>query len=307
MACGKTFRSEAAWDSHERSKKHMQAVERLKREMLEEDEELGLEAEDTDGGKSDEDNEEDSNDVAEEPPQSLEPESDKVDGVSEEQEDTGHVEEEGVEGDVEGGPQMKSRKKKKAKKQSRAPSPEPLSKSARRAQARRAPSPLSSVPAELAEPSQIDRPQEPEVQSAARVESDAAEKFDISKRDKRRAREAAKKAKEEQDNNTPVVRSNSPILVWELTSRRPVMSAMRCSRAGQNYSLISIPQDMPPQGKLARASLWARRRERRESGSLTQQYMLYNSYYLPWTEHVVDILTSSHRSSLLWIAFGARA
>ncbi|KAI0688217.1 hypothetical protein BC835DRAFT_1419329 [Cytidiella melzeri] len=42
VACGKTFRSEAAWNSHERSKKHMQAVERLKREMLEEDETLRL-------------------------------------------------------------------------------------------------------------------------------------------------------------------------------------------------------------------------------------------------------------------------
>ena len=42
VACGKTFRSEAAWDSHERSKKHMQAVDRLKRAMQEEDEEFGL-------------------------------------------------------------------------------------------------------------------------------------------------------------------------------------------------------------------------------------------------------------------------
>ncbi|KAI0077259.1 DnaJ-domain-containing protein [Panus rudis PR-1116 ss-1] len=42
VACGKTFRSEAAWDSHERSRKHMQAVERLKREMEEENDALGL-------------------------------------------------------------------------------------------------------------------------------------------------------------------------------------------------------------------------------------------------------------------------
>ena len=39
VACGKVFRSEAAWDSHERSKKHMKEVERLRREM-EEDEDL---------------------------------------------------------------------------------------------------------------------------------------------------------------------------------------------------------------------------------------------------------------------------
>ncbi len=45
VACGKTFRSEASWNSHERSKKHLLAVERLKQEMLEEDEMLGLEVE----------------------------------------------------------------------------------------------------------------------------------------------------------------------------------------------------------------------------------------------------------------------
>jgi len=42
VACGKSFRSEAAWDSHERSKKHMKEVERLKKEMGLEDDELGL-------------------------------------------------------------------------------------------------------------------------------------------------------------------------------------------------------------------------------------------------------------------------
>ncbi|KZT29926.1 DnaJ-domain-containing protein [Neolentinus lepideus HHB14362 ss-1] len=42
VACGKTFRSEAAWNSHERSKRHLKEVEKLKREMAEDDEELGL-------------------------------------------------------------------------------------------------------------------------------------------------------------------------------------------------------------------------------------------------------------------------
>lgn len=45
VACGKSFKSEAAWDSHERSKKHMKEVERLKREMMRENEELGLSGE----------------------------------------------------------------------------------------------------------------------------------------------------------------------------------------------------------------------------------------------------------------------
>ena len=42
VACRKTFRSEAAWDSHERSKKHMKEVERLKREMQADDQDLDL-------------------------------------------------------------------------------------------------------------------------------------------------------------------------------------------------------------------------------------------------------------------------
>ena len=42
IACDKTFRSEAAWNGHERSKKHLRAVEQLKREMQDEAQELEL-------------------------------------------------------------------------------------------------------------------------------------------------------------------------------------------------------------------------------------------------------------------------
>ncbi|KAH7884590.1 DnaJ-domain-containing protein [Phlebopus sp. FC_14] len=42
VACGKVFRSEAAWNSHERSKKHMKEIERLKRQMMKDNEEFGL-------------------------------------------------------------------------------------------------------------------------------------------------------------------------------------------------------------------------------------------------------------------------
>lgn len=48
VACRKTFRSEAAWDSHERSKKHMKEVERLKREMQADDQDLDLDDENED-------------------------------------------------------------------------------------------------------------------------------------------------------------------------------------------------------------------------------------------------------------------
>lgn len=49
VACGKTFRSEASWDSHERSKKHMREIEKLKREMWQEEEAIDLGAEDGEG------------------------------------------------------------------------------------------------------------------------------------------------------------------------------------------------------------------------------------------------------------------
>ena len=48
VACRKIFRSEAAWESHERSKKHLKEVERLKREMQSDDQDLGLNDENED-------------------------------------------------------------------------------------------------------------------------------------------------------------------------------------------------------------------------------------------------------------------
>ncbi|KAJ7219960.1 hypothetical protein GGX14DRAFT_584783 [Mycena pura] len=55
VVCGKSFWSEAAWDSHERSKKHMKQVERLKKEMLEDDSQLDLGSDqgETDGATAD--------------------------------------------------------------------------------------------------------------------------------------------------------------------------------------------------------------------------------------------------------------
>jgi len=68
VACGKSFRSEAAWDSHERSKKHLKAIEALRKEMEMEDEALELNEE---GGVdepplSDDEGEEDAADEVEE-------------------------------------------------------------------------------------------------------------------------------------------------------------------------------------------------------------------------------------------------
>ncbi|KAI5121238.1 hypothetical protein M0805_007245 [Coniferiporia weirii] len=57
VACRKTFRSEAAWASHERSKKHLREMEWLRQEMLADEKELGLgvEAEDRSGESEGED------------------------------------------------------------------------------------------------------------------------------------------------------------------------------------------------------------------------------------------------------------
>ncbi|KAG8806759.1 hypothetical protein FRC17_004823 [Serendipita sp. 399] len=65
VACGKSFRSEAAWMSHERSRKHLKEVERLQREMLKEHAELGL-VDPSEDMESDDENAEVSEPVAKE-------------------------------------------------------------------------------------------------------------------------------------------------------------------------------------------------------------------------------------------------
>lgn len=199
VACNKTFRSEAAWDSHERSKKHMQAVERLKREMMEEAEELGLEDKDLDADPSDVERAADSEDVGvpshspEEPPRSPSPDSEGDQRTSPTgKQDSGPEEEEDNQIEL----NKPKSKKNKTTRQSRAPSPETLSKSKRRARVRRAPSPGffgqgEDVGSSMTEPTA--------------GEDISLGKPELSKRDKRRAREAAKKAKEEQEANVPTV------------------------------------------------------------------------------------------------------
>lgn len=69
VACRKTFRSEAAWDSHARSKKHLKEMEVLRQEMLAEEEELGLaEAEEVESENGEDYAEEGEEDSAEEKP-----------------------------------------------------------------------------------------------------------------------------------------------------------------------------------------------------------------------------------------------
>ncbi|KAI0654687.1 hypothetical protein C8Q70DRAFT_1026436 [Cubamyces menziesii] len=188
VACGKSFRSEAAWDSHERSKKHLKAVEMLKRQMEEENEEFGLD-EDAAGG------------LREDPP----PESGSEDGDSaaptrprsdafiQPQDGTPIVNEpvlNGVAEDEDGDELEAKPKKSKSTKSSRAPSPEMLPRSKRRSRKR---------DVDLSNP--IVDPVDENMHSTVvppSQEADHVEVLELSKKEKRRAREAAKKAKAEQ-------------------------------------------------------------------------------------------------------------
>ncbi len=129
VACGKSFRSEAAWDSHERSKKHIQAIELLKEAMLEENEELDLGAEGVEEGSN--------NVEVEEPPDS--PPLATVDTPEESHTEMGAEAEVEVEAEVEAQETVQEtahRSRKKPKKIIRTSSPELLTKIARRKQAR---------------------------------------------------------------------------------------------------------------------------------------------------------------------------
>lgn len=246
VACGKSFRSEAAWDSHERSKKHMQAVEMLKLEMLEEDEALGLDDLDLEEGEDEGQDEARSegagDDEPEEQPQiEIEKPTEEPQVVPQDVADA----EDGDEADETADVQSRSRKKKKAKKQSRAPSPDPLPKTARKAKARRTQTP--EIPDT---PTPQHDPEEPGAGAEA-VEDDASAapgKPEMSKRDKRRAREAAKKAKEEEGIAAQLVRApNINICSSERGSRcliRPATCAKRSLSVAHDCSPTLVLLDM---------------------------------------------------------------
>ncbi|KAI9440111.1 DnaJ-domain-containing protein [Lactarius indigo] len=174
IACNKTFRSEAAWNSHERSKKHLRTVEQLKREMQEE--ELELELGQGDGEFADanaEDHEEvdgqvtasaaaTTDDIEDEEP--LEASPDRTPAPNKEE---GSTEAQ----DLESRPGRQRRIQKK----SHTPSLEP--------------SPALSVP----EVSQIGAARHQQTEGDSEL---SRENREMSKREKRRAREAAKKARE---------------------------------------------------------------------------------------------------------------
>ncbi|KZT02892.1 DnaJ-domain-containing protein [Laetiporus sulphureus 93-53] len=182
VACEKTFRSEAAWDSHERSKKHLKAVEMLKRQMREEEQELGLGSE-AEGDEMEEEEEEEEvgedKDIEEPlPSPSLQKMSDHEDVQAQSKE---RIEENGEEENI---PQPKARKEAK---KARAASPEFMLKSERKNRNlfndEADQSMGSSPPAETEQDTAGDGTPEP-----------GPPQPQLSKREKRRAKEAAKQA-----------------------------------------------------------------------------------------------------------------
>lgn len=191
VVCGKSFKSEAAWDSHERSKKHLKAVEMLRLEMEVDVEELGLELqEEEDDDANSDDGDADSADgidgdvdeqldevyadakdgleVVEEPPRSPTPQVDTPPSPT--------PPPEALPEDI--APQEETREL----------TPEPKTKKSRRKQKTAGPveEPLTKTARLALERQQEQEPLEAEVEAEAPNE--------LSKREKRRAREAAKKA-----------------------------------------------------------------------------------------------------------------
>ncbi|KAI0353812.1 DnaJ-domain-containing protein [Trametes cingulata] len=183
VACGKTFRSEAAWDSHERSKKHLKAVEALKRQMEEENQELGL---DEEAALSEDE-------LAEQvPPDSPPEEVAEVRKRDElEQAESPKASSAEVDGNAEGRADREDpRPRPESRKPPRSPSPEVLPKTQRRSRKRDVMLPDSLVNSEGELGGHLP--------SSPADEGEQLEKRELSKKEKRRAREAAKKAKGDQ-------------------------------------------------------------------------------------------------------------
>ncbi|TCD62894.1 hypothetical protein EIP91_006251 [Steccherinum ochraceum] len=201
VACGKSFRSEAAWDSHERSKKHLQAVERLKQEMMAENEELDLNDEAVPGPEDGCD----SQDVSDpEPPPRQPPEgpprspspSALLEGspLEEARDSTSAAVIDSGSDDLLNQTHFPT-KKKKAKQKGRRRSPSPPIRAERKTRAQQFPE--DSLEGALSDRDKVPPISDPQgVASAAGSEDEVSipAKTEMSKRDKRRAREAAKKA-----------------------------------------------------------------------------------------------------------------
>jgi len=183
VICNKIFRSEAAWDSHERSKKHLKEVERLQRRMLEENEALGLEGNPT---SLDPNNIEGGSDnaaveVASESSRSASPSIEPPSKVSDALEDTGELPRRHVSPEPVQPEEKRPGKKLSGSKKSTL---EPMSKTERREMRRNQ---RPSLEEERPEPNcgEEDKPEDME-------EDVGSQTPELSKRDKRRAKQAKK-------------------------------------------------------------------------------------------------------------------
>ena len=191
VACGKTFRSEAAWDSHERSRKHLKAVEELKKQMREESQELGLEEDDLIAGEEYGGVEDD-----EEPPDtpSLSDADDAVSGSEEDVPRTTADEKSSINKDPSSVPESDDgdlslpAPKRRKDKQPRPASPDVV-KSRRKGRAR------GGMTSDMPMGDADERPSEED--GGERTASVPPRQPELSKREKRRAREAAKAARAE--------------------------------------------------------------------------------------------------------------
>ena len=180
VICNKIFRSEAAWDSHERSKKHLKEVERLHWRMLEENEALGLEGnpEDLDLNSIEGGDDDAAVEVAPEPSRSASPSIEFSTEVPETLEDIGELPKRNLSSEPAQPTEKRYSKKISGSKESTL---EPMSKTERRAMRRNQ---RSGSEEGTPEPNGVDEGQ-PE-------EDIVSQTLEPSKRDKRRVRQAKK-------------------------------------------------------------------------------------------------------------------
>ncbi len=249
IACNKAFKSEAAWNSHERSKKHLRTVEQLKREMR--DEELELELGQDDGANAEVDHEEVDDEVRAVPiaddvedgePPEVSP--DRVIPAPTPNEDEDPTEE------FEDRPSRKTRTQ-ESHTGSLIPPPAPSipkashKDAARRSTARHETDGDPEPPEENRETVNVEPRHDESHSDVGRDGDDAvaanSTKGEMSKREKRKAREAAKKAREGEAKNGCAVSSPHQILLPGLAGvcrvryfwRWAVLSVMPCSFLGR--------------------------------------------------------------------------
>ncbi|KAJ3966472.1 DnaJ domain-containing protein [Lentinula raphanica] len=186
VVCNKSFRSEAAWDSHERSKKHIKEVERVRRAMQEEEEMLVLNQEggtNTDVGEVAAEIEDDLDPPTIEPPQSPSPppRQQDISLLSDTAVYELHPDDEGEQQDS---PRLTKGKKGRNKAKPTAVSKEPLSKTEKKFQ--------ESLDRSLQEQNGSSRSSPLPENDSPKPDSDQGQKTEMTKREQRRARQAKK-------------------------------------------------------------------------------------------------------------------